>query len=374
MQFIIKYRRYLRWVGVLALIGLVLFLRVDLRETFALLTRANGWLVLLSVLGFVPFLLSKAWRWQVILRDLGVPIPFREAVRLYALGLGAGMLTPGQIGDAVKIAYFRDRGFGQSIISILLDRLWDVLILVVLAGIGALFFVQLFEGEWIAILLVFAATVAIFAAVVNPRSQKWLFGQLRRVRKHDDALANYEPQPLTFSQILLQFVLSVIATVIVYARLYLLTAALGIQLAPLPFVAAMSLATIAALLPISMMGGVGTRDTALLLIAPIIGISSAEALALSTLILFIQLVNGIVGFGVWLLEKPAEDDSAKDALRRTTDDGGRTPSDERRKTKDEGQRKTDDGGRTTGNEERRTTDDERKTVVVPEPTVANQKP
>ena len=46
--------------------------------------------------------------------------------------------------------------------------------------------------------------------------------------------------------------------------------------------------------------------------------------ALSTLILFIQLVNGIVGFGVWLLEKPATDDggrttddSAKDALGRT---------------------------------------------------------
>jgi hypothetical protein len=104
----------------------------------------------------------------------------------------------------------------------------------------------------------------------------------------------------------------------VYARLYLLTAALGIQLAPLPFVAAMSLATIAALLPISLMGGIGTRDAALLLIAPIIGISSAEALALSTLILFIQLVNGIVGFAVWLLEKP-------------------TAHDERQKTKDEGQ-------------------------------------
>jgi uncharacterized protein (TIRG00374 family) len=324
MQLIKKYRRYLRWVGVLALIGLVLLLRVDLRETFALLSHANGWLVLLSVLGFVPFLLSKAWRWQVILRDLGVPIPFREAVRLYALGLGAGMLTPGQVGDAVKIAYFRDRGFGQSIISILLDRLWDVLILVLLAGVGALFFVQLFEGEWIAIVLLFAATVAVFALVVHPRSQKWLFQQLRRIRKHDDALANYEPKPLTFGQIFFQFGLSAAATVIVYGRLYLLTAALGIQLPPLPFVAAMSLATIAALLPISMMGGIGTRDAALILIAPIIGISSAEALALSTLILFIQLVNGIVGFGVWLLEKPATDDggrttddSAKDALGRT---------------------------------------------------------
>ena len=168
---------YLRWIGILALIGLVLFLRIDLRETFAILVNANPVLVGLAVLGFVPFLLIKAWRWQVILADLGVPIAFREAVRLYALGLGAGMLTPGQIGDAVKIAYFRERGFGQSIISIVLDRLWDVLILVVLAGFGALFFVPLFEGEGLAIGFLFAATVVVFAVVINSRSQRWFFKQ-----------------------------------------------------------------------------------------------------------------------------------------------------------------------------------------------------
>ena len=298
---------YLRWIGILALIGLVLFLRIDLRETLTILFAANPFLVGLAVLGFVPFLLIKAWRWQVILADLGVPIAFREAVRLYALGLGAGMLTPGQIGDAVKIAYFRERGFGQSIISILLDRLWDVLILVLLAGFGALFFVQVFEGEWLGIVFLFVATVLVFALVINPRSQRWFFKQLRRIRKKEDALANYEPQPLTFRQILIQFLLSIVATIVVYARLYLLSAALGLVLPPMPFVAAMSLATIAALLPISPMGGVGTRDAALLLMAPVMGITAAQALALSTLILLIQLVNGVVGFAVWILEPKAPD-------------------------------------------------------------------
>ncbi len=302
MQFLKRYQTPLRLLTALALIALVLFLKIDLRETFSILANANVLLVALSVLGFIPFLLVKAWRWQVILRDLGVAIPFGQAVRLYALGLGAGMLTPGQVGDAVKIAYFRERGFGQSIISILLDRLWDVLILVLLAGSGALFFVQLFEGEWIAIALLFAGTVVVFAVVNHPRAQHWLFHQLRRVRKKDDALAAYEPQPLTLTQIVVQFLLSILATALVYARLYLLTSALGIFLAPVPFVAAMSLATIAALLPISLMGGIGTRDAALLLIAPIINITGAQALAISTLILFIQLVNGIVGFAVWLLE------------------------------------------------------------------------
>lgn len=303
MRFFKQHQTLFRLLTVLALIGLVLFLKIDLRETFAILVNANYVLVTLSVLGFIPFLLVKAWRWQIILRDLGVPLPFRQALRLYALGLGAGMLTPGQVGDAVKIAYFSERGFGQSIISIVLDRLWDVLILVMLAGTGALFFVQLFDGEWVAIVLLFGSTIALFALVNHPPVQRWLFQQLRRLRKKEDALAAYEPQPLTLRQILVQFVLSVVATIIVYARLYLLTSALGISLAPMPFVAAMSLATIAALLPIAVMGGIGTRDAALLLIAPSIGISGAQALAISTLILFIQLVNGIVGFAVWITWK-----------------------------------------------------------------------
>lgn len=302
MQFFKKHQTLFRILTVLALVGLVLVLRIDLGETVKILLNANYGLVALSVLGFVPFLLVKAWRWQIILRDLGVPIPFRQAVRLYALGLGAGMLTPGQVGEAIKIAYFRERGFGQSIISIVLDRLWDVLILIMLAGVGALFFVQLFEGEMVAIGLLLGGTIAMFALVNYPPVQRWLFRQLRRVRKTEDALGNYEPQPLTPLQIFVQFALTVLATIIVYARLYLLTSALGIYLAPLPFVAAMSLATIAALLPISMMGGIGTRDAALLLIAPVIGISGAHALAISTLILFIQFINGIVGFAVWILE------------------------------------------------------------------------
>lgn len=297
-----KYRGWLRLAGVVLLVALVLFFKVDLRETFAILANANPALVALSVLGFIPFLAVKAWRWQIILRDLGVSIPFREAIRLYALGLGAGMITPGQVGDAIKIAYFRERGFGQSLISVIFDRLWDVLILVLLAATGALFFVQLFEGEGIAIVLLLVGTLALFLLINHPRVQHRLFQLLIRLRRADSQVV-YEPAPLNVRQIAVQFALTILATAIVYLRLYFLTTAIGVQLDLVPFVAAMSLATMAALLPISFLGGVGTRDAALLLIAPAIGITAPQALAISTLILFIQLLNGVVGFGVWLTGK-----------------------------------------------------------------------
>lgn len=300
MQFFKKHKTLIRLLSLAALIGFVLLLKVDLRATFDLLRAANLWWVGLALLGFIPFLLVKAWRWQIILRDLGVPIPFREAVRLYALGLGAGMLTPGNVGDAIKVAYFRDRGFSQSVISVVLDRIWDVLILLLLAGSGIFMFSQIAAGQWITLSLLIAGTLVALFVTIHPRTQRWLFQLFMRLRKKQPGV-EYTPATLTPKQVLVQFVLSVLATIVVYARLFCIAAALGILLPPLPFVAAMSLSSIAQLVSV-IPGGVGPREALLILLAPALGISTEQALALSALMFLLQLQNGIVGFGVWILE------------------------------------------------------------------------
>lgn len=312
MSFLKKHQSPLRVLTVLALIALVLLLKIDLSETFSLLRRANLWLIALSVLGFIPFLLVKAWRWQIVLRDLGVSISFREAVRLYALGLGAGMITPGNVGDAVKAAYFRERGFSQAVISVVLDRIWDVLILLLLAGSGIFLFSQIALAQWLMLALLIGGTVAALIVTIHPRTQKILFQFFLRLRKKQDARA-YTPATLTPPQVLVQFAISVLATAIVYARLFLVAAALGLFLAPLPFVAGMSLASIAQLIAIAPFG-LGPREGILLLLAPSLGITAAQALALSALLFLLLLVNGIVGFVVWLFEPKQATDETKPAL------------------------------------------------------------
>lgn len=294
-------RWWLRLLGVALLVALVLIFKIDLGQTAALIAHANLLSVSLAVLLFVPFLAAKAWRWQVILRDLDIPLPFGEAVKLYALGLGAGMLTPGQVGDTVKVAYLRDRGLGRPLLSVLLDRLWDVLILLLLAGSGAFLFWQQLEGEWIAIGLLAAGTVALLAVTASPRAQRVLLTVLSRFRRYKGKAVSFEPVQLSLMQIVRQFALTLLATAVVYSRYFLLTFALDVHLDPVPFVAAMSLATVAALLPISI-SGLGARDAALLLVAGSIGITREQALGISALILFLSVVNGLVGFGVWLAQ------------------------------------------------------------------------
>lgn len=298
-----RYRPLLNLIGLALLIALIIFFKIDLRQTLAYVTHANALDLALAVFFFIPFLLVKAWRWQIILRDLDTTISLSTAVKLYALGLGAGMVTPGQVGDAVKIAYFRARGMGRALVSVLLDRLWDVLILLLLAGSGAFLFWREFESEWFALALLLAGTVTLLAITTNPRAQMRLLTFIQRVRGANAERSAFEPIRLNRIQILRQFALTVLATVIVYLRLYFLISALDIHLDAIPFIAAMSLASVAALLPISV-SGVGTRDATLLFIAPIIGITREQALGMSALILFLSVINGLVGFGVWIISAP----------------------------------------------------------------------
>ncbi len=296
-----RLKGWVRLLGVLLLVVLVVVFKIDLAQTAALIARADLSYVALAVILFIPFLVVKAWRWQVILRDLKITIPLGEALELYALGLGAGMVTPGQVGDAVKVAYFRERGLGRALLSVLLDRLWDVLALLLLAGSGAILFWQQLEGEWLAVALLGIGTVGLLAITATPSAQRPLLNLLMRLRRPRSGSVVFEPVQLSLTQILRQFTLTLLATAIVYFRLYLLTSALNVHLDVVPFVAAMSLATIAALLPISI-SGLGARDATLLLVAGVIGITREQALGISALILFLSVVNGLVGLGVWLFQ------------------------------------------------------------------------
>ncbi|MGB8646553.1 MAG: lysylphosphatidylglycerol synthase transmembrane domain-containing protein [Anaerolineae bacterium] len=303
MQFLKKHRGWLRLLGVLLLVALVPFFKIDLRATVNILAHADLFDITLAVLLFIPFLASKAWRWQVILRDLGVSIPFGQASNLYALGLGAGMVTPGQVGDAVKVAYLRSQGLGRALLSVLLDRLWDILVLLLLTGSGAFLFWQQLQSEWVVLALLTLGAGAILALTASPRAQGWLLKLLEKMRRNSTPGAGFEPVRLSPAQILRQFALTLLATAVVYLRLYLLTTAVGVHLGLIPFIAAMSLATVAALVPISI-SGLGTRDAALVGISALVGMTSEQALAVSALILFLSVVNGLVGLAVWLVWKP----------------------------------------------------------------------
>ena len=126
-------RRRWTWVpAVLFAAGLfaLLFRRAGdagrIGETLAGAFRRPGWLAA-GVALFSVSLLSGLLRWYVLLRTLRLPVPFPDALRLYATGHCFNVLGPGATGgDLVKGAWIAVRCPGrraEAVASIAAERL-----------------------------------------------------------------------------------------------------------------------------------------------------------------------------------------------------------------------------------------------------------
>lgn len=300
-----------RWL--IRLLGLALFIAilyaVDFAHILAYLAQADFWLVALSILLVVPHLASKAWRWQTLLHGVGIDIPLLDAARLYAIGQAAGFLTPGQAGDAVKAVYLRGAGhsLGRSLVTVVVDRLYDLLVVGGLALWGIFVFGEVPQGQTVTIVAFVAGIVVLFALFASRGWQQPAARFITRVvpqrfLRGRDAQRTLEGLVLPAPTLLASFAITVMSFVISYFRSWLLFAALGLNVPLEHFLAATSIAGIAAILPVTI-GGVGTRDAAFVVLFSMMGYSAESAVALSTLVLLHQITNWVVG-GLAFLWKP----------------------------------------------------------------------
>jgi uncharacterized protein (TIRG00374 family) len=308
-------RPYARWL--LRLIGpaiLAYFLfTTDLSRIALNLARVH-WPPLLLSIALYPLLVGvKAWRWALLMRSLGMaPPPLIGTMRLYMLGLFLGGATPGQAGDFGKAWYLREQGqpLGPALFSILLDRLFDVLIMALTALLGLALLLPFLppERRGLVELAVIAATLGMVLVVpilVARRPREWLIGAaaLRAPRGLGLSLERWRSQ-LTALELRPGATGAVVAATIGAAalsigRLWLLFAALAITIPALALIAAVALISILQTLPISF-SGVGVRDAVLVAVLGAYGYRADEALALSALFLLLNLENIALGFLVSL--------------------------------------------------------------------------
>lgn len=288
-------------------------LTVDLRLVGRTLANADIGMVAWALVLAVPFLLLKGLRWQQILRAWGIALPLRTATNIYSIGIFAGMVTPGQAGDAVKAWYLRKRGhpLGVGLASVVIDRLFDVGVTAVLAATGLYFFWDILPGGKLANIVVLvgllgAALVGVLL-VGNQRLRRLVIERwLPRItpaalRTHTDALADLHLTPRQLALILL---LTIGGLVWTYVRLYCLFLSLDVRIGAGPFIA---LVAVLALLQATSPGGIGTRDAALVyVLGALLAVSreqaTAQALALSALLLLLNMEHVVIGFMLSLRE------------------------------------------------------------------------
>lgn len=311
-------RRLARWWP--RLLGpaiLAFFLaRTDLGQILAFLQAARWTPVLLSLALFPIFVLLKAWRWGLLVRTLsGHSPPLGTLMVLYMIGLFLGGATPGQAGDFLKAWYLRDRGhkLGSALFSIVLDRLFDFLVMgwVTLLGLSAVLghFPQQLQSpiRLVAVGAAVAFTVGL-SVLVARGSRDRIVGLGGRVlpRRWATALqrghqewSELHLRPALVAKLLVASLGSLASTVV---RLWLLFQAVDVTVPAAALLAAIGLIAILQAAPISF-AGVGVRDAVLIAVLGAFGYDAERALALSALFLLLNIEHMVIGFAAFLVHR-----------------------------------------------------------------------
>ncbi len=299
-------------VSVLVLAAL--FTQVSIQDVVDNLRRVPLAFVLFAWFYYALCQWISAYRWQLLLRAKDVRVSLSELFSFYMIGMFVNNFMPGSIGgDIVKSYYLfkRTRKLEITVVSVFLERFTGLLGLCFLA-LGALaigyrylhspMVVASVIGSAVILVLIvlmlwqlpkLAARIPIVSRLVPKRiiaSAGELYAALSSYRHH---------APTIFVAIGISTILQ-----LMFAAYYAIASiAMGIPIDLIYFLLFLPAVTLVSLIPLSL-GGLGIRETAMVVLFGAAGIARADVVAVSLTIHIINTLLSLWG-GVLLLRHPA---------------------------------------------------------------------
>ena len=299
-----------RYIGLFIL--LYIFFKIDLNELKNEITGINI-LPLLIAMGLnIPHLFIKSLRWNYLLRQQNICLTYWETFLPYMSSLYIGFITPGRVGEFIKAFYLKtykgislSRGFS----SVLIDRLFDLYLLLILGSIGIWKFDILgkFSDAFLLLsALVILVPLIMFNKKLVMRMVKILYNFTVLNRIKGEIEGSFEDFFNGMYQLAnLKLLVSVLYTCIGYfmffIQCYLIVLAMDLSINFVSISLFMAISNLISFIPISI-SGLGTRDATLIFLFTIIGLKPEIAVSYSFLV-FITffLVSGLMGaFSMWV--------------------------------------------------------------------------
>jgi len=124
-------------VGLLILYGLIR--TVHPAEVATAIRGASlGWIAIAEVF-YLAFILTRGWRWLVILHASAPRVSFADATAVTGIGFAVNSVSPFKLGELLRIGAIAPRagiGVGEAGATVVVERVLDVLALLVIA-VGA---------------------------------------------------------------------------------------------------------------------------------------------------------------------------------------------------------------------------------------------
>ncbi len=297
-------------------IGLLIFIfsNLDLQAFLKAIRGANpGWLLAaltMMMLGVV----MRAFRWQILLHAIGVPVPIGELTAIYFIGfLFNNLLPSGLGGDAIRIIELNrhSRRRSDAFTSVVVDRFLGLSALQAIALIALMY-------DWGAV----PVTVAYFTVVIflggvvagyllthRPlylALQKRLspFRRLTDIRMIGNLFESFQRYPLP--ALGRSYLVSILFNISLIAMNLFIGWALGAQASLVQYAVFVPITSLVLVIPISF-AGLGVREEAYRQLFGQVGVPPEIAVAISLLVyVFGNICTGLVG-GVIYLWRSARD-------------------------------------------------------------------
>jgi uncharacterized protein (TIRG00374 family) len=313
MKKVLKNRWFLRLIGI-GIFILILF-QINWLEFARIIKQVNLYWILFSLFLQGVALLVTTLRWQLIMTSLDIHVTYIQSLTHQLIGTGVAIITPGQLGEFVKVLYHRQMNFPipESALSILLDRLFDLAILLAFG----IFSFAIFFGFKVEILI---GTILV-AGLIALTSILFFRKRQRSDPLVAQFLARFIPMPYkenvhqklwrlvgevgSISPVILFscLLLSLVNFALLVVKVYLLAIAVQIRIPFWYLASAVPIFRLAGLIPISV-SGIGTRDATIIYLLARAGVSTESALVFSLLGLITLEFQALVGMLLWWRHPP----------------------------------------------------------------------
>jgi uncharacterized protein (TIRG00374 family) len=301
----------MRAIGPLLLV--VVIWRLEDKGALWEAVRAAHWQPLaLATLLVVPNVYLKVLRWQLLLSASGHRYPLRNATLAVLSSLYLGMVTPGRVGDLLRVHYARHEAgvpYSDGLAVTVMDRICDLYVLVAFVALGIAHFTSVLRGE-LAYLTWGAVIVSTLAplALLLPGLADGLMGRIYR-RLPGSSAGGLERflrslRALVGRRLAVVIPLTIASFVLNYVQGGWIARAIGAPLGVMDIVAMLSITSLLSLTPISV-SGVGVRELFLALIFPTLGLPAAQGVVFGLLFFICNYLAVVaVGFVAWQIAPP----------------------------------------------------------------------
>ncbi len=274
-----------------------IFVNVDWVQVKKIIQMADPLLIGLCLIVHLPVIWIKSERWRYILSLQGHHLKWLDSFLFYTSSVYLGLVTPGRLGEFAKVLYVKQNNVttaGRAFLSVLIDRLFDIYLLFVVAMFGLFFLMPHPSGRFLGLLGIVLAVVAFWSFVVSAKTPQWilvinqkLFPSKVSAKLSGWAELFFEGAKCVRGTRLGRVVVLTILTYSFFFSQYLLVAkALSISIPFLTLIQIVATSSLISMIPITI-AGLGTREAVFLYFFSQLGVDFDMAIAFSMGVFFV---------------------------------------------------------------------------------------